>query len=281
MGSCVTKTQERNAAQQNTQHTSICERPQNDYSDESVAICERPGDATRDICTETDIYRNHHRIDIANDYKLDDSELELKDRNSSTPSADMAKFKHYKKRKILYDIELVEWMRSNNTTFIVIDVRNTNMDYLGGHINGAINIEHINFITKLKQMIDTYYKVKNIVFHCMYSQCRGPMCCNWYCMALTALLNDYANAHNNDNINQDSFMKICLHESEDFNVLFDVEMDEEKYNHLCHQNIYVLHLGFVHFVNKYRDDKRLVVDFDASFWNKEKRSDTLIHKHDW
>eukprot|EP01084_Bolivina_argentea_P083204 150664_1 len=241
------------------------------------------------------IHPNENYIDTVLDFTIEnnmdemnikltnDNELQLSD-DKSESSFDAATFKHYKQQKRIYDLELVEWIQSNNSNFIIIDVRNTNMDYLGGHIKGAINIEHINFIKKIKELIEKYYKIKNIIFHCMYSQCRGPMCANWYCMALTALLTEFDinNISNQlDDHKQQSFMKICLNESEDFSELFDMKMNKEKYNYLCNQNIYILHLGFVHFANRYRNDTNLVIDFDEKFWYKQQFSDTLVHKNDW
>eukprot|EP01084_Bolivina_argentea_P150133 262183_1 len=203
--------------------------------------------------------------------------------NELCKNAETLTDKHHKKHEWLADIELVEWMKNNDTNFIVIDVRQSNMDYLGGHIKGAINIQHTSFIKQIKQLIENHYKVKNIIFHCMYSQSRGPLCANWYCMALEGLLTEF-HLNDNDNIQsyeQSVYLNKCLNENTDFSVLLEIEIDQNKYKYLCNQNIYVLRHGFVNFVNKYRNDKSLVSDFDNSFWITQRNSNVLLHKNDW
>eukprot|EP01083_Nonionella_stella_P246115 854855_1 len=223
------------------------------------------------------------RIDMdEKDFRLCDmdhsNDLEMSEHSASS-SVDLSKFKHNKQRKLLSDSTLVEWMQSSpDKHFIVIDVRDTNMDYSGGHIKGGINIEHIDFIKKIKGIVETYHTIPNIVFYCMYSKCRSPMCCDWYCMAVTALLNKY----DNGNKPLPSLMKICSHESADFKDLYQVEMNEDMYRNLCQQNVYVLDVGFAHFLNKYNNDADLVVDFDTNMWMKQPYSeDKLIHRNDW
>mmetsp|Transcript_7406 Transcript_7406/g.10930 ORF Transcript_7406/g.10930 Transcript_7406/m.10930 type:complete len:127 (-) Transcript_7406:2204-2584(-) len=70
---------------------------------------------------------------------------------------------------------VVDWMRKKKPGFLIIDVRES--DFAGGNIKGAINMPAFEFkLASMKKLCDIGEK-KNIdtfVFHCMYSQSRGP-----------------------------------------------------------------------------------------------------------
>ncbi len=72
--------------------------------------------------------------------------------------------------------ELATLMRDGANDLIVVDVRD--LDRAGGHIRGSINIYADEFVTNARRYARewTTNPPKRVVFHCMYSQQRGPMC---------------------------------------------------------------------------------------------------------
>merc|ERR1711971_642641 len=86
--------------------------------------------------------------------------------------------------------ELTDLMKSKQRRdCVVIDVRNSDLDFVGGHIKYAVNIQHDTFLQSVPRIIEQYHAVERIVIHCMYSAHRGPKCCGLYCDALDILLN--------------------------------------------------------------------------------------------
>ena len=105
----------------------------------------------------------------------------------------------------------------------VIDVRTTKQDYKGGHIPMSINYEYITFIKNIPKLIemsffnaydnsDSYRKNNEnkviLIFHCMYSQARGPQCCQWYANTLKYICDKYyCRKNHNLNIDNETEMK--------------------------------------------------------------------------
>lgn len=58
--------------------------------------------------------------------------------------------------------------------FAVVDVRDS--DYVGGHIKGGYHYPSNTIDEKLPELQQSLYenKIKDVVFHCMLSQARGP-----------------------------------------------------------------------------------------------------------
>ena len=159
----------------------------------------------------------------------------------------------------------MDWMGSTEKEvgidYIVIDVRTE--DFIGGNIRDAINIPHDEFVSNIPNIINNYYKTKNIIFHCMYSMHRGPECCDWYINAINALLN-------NDKL---LIGRLCSNEHEDFAALIDMKLDNEKREYLKQQNIHLLFQGFSNFLHKNKTNSPLIDNFDQDHW-----TDDLQHK---
>ena len=50
----------------------------------------------------------------------------------------------------------------------VIDVRHSDQDYIGGHVNGSTNIPYPTFKESLPHTLSTYSIKQNFIIHCMY-----------------------------------------------------------------------------------------------------------------
>lgn len=177
----------------------------------------------------------------------------------------------------LYDYDLIGYIDDDKMNdYIVIDVRDPNLDYPGGHITGAINIYHEDFIKKLPELVDEYNMKSKIIIHCMYSQSRGPMCCKNYCLAIESLLK----YHNNNDYGE---IEQCIKQNQDFEILKSINLDDKLYDNLLNQQIYVLKNGFRGFVNKFRENTKYVTDFDIKHWHYENigGAKELYHKNDW
>ncbi|GAX80386.1 hypothetical protein CEUSTIGMA_g7825.t1 [Chlamydomonas eustigma] len=79
--------------------------------------------------------------------------------------------------------QLAEFLRNQEKQHtLVVDVRGE--DFQGGHIKGATNIDSQGFSqdvavdTFIDQYLTSSGTVKRVVFHCMFSQQRGPRCAN-------------------------------------------------------------------------------------------------------
>merc|ERR1719464_884284 len=75
--------------------------------------------------------------------------------------------------KYIKPVDLLK--RLKDKTVLVIDVRGD--DYEGGHIPGCRNIPCGQFKPKVDALVKEMIKTKKlVVFHCMYSMTRGPLC---------------------------------------------------------------------------------------------------------
>ena len=180
--------------------------------------------------------------------------------------------------------KLRQWMDSQDTStetdttdFLVIDVRDPSLDYPGGHIKGCINIEQEIFKKNIPLLIQKYHETPNIIIHCMYSQCRGPLCCRSYCVGVESLLHEFHDKEYTSDLFDNSI------ENEDWKGLKDVTMDQQMATNLTQQNVFLLKEGFRGWVNEFKDDTRYVEDFDMEHWVCEEVGGTtgLYHKNDW
>jgi len=83
--------------------------------------------------------------------------------------------------------------RADFSEFVIIDCRYW-YEYEGGHIKGALNLNQKKYIKKYFDQIHKNRQEKNgrraIIFHCEYSQHRGPELCKYF-----RALDREANAH--------------------------------------------------------------------------------------
>lgn len=61
----------------------------------------------------------------------------------------------------------------------VVDVRDDDYNQ-GGHIKGAVNFPSANFTKTVTQLIEATGGADKVVFHCQFSQVRGPQCARYY-----------------------------------------------------------------------------------------------------
>lgn len=69
--------------------------------------------------------------------------------------------------------QLVQLLRSD-ATLLVVDVRDA--DRAGGHIKGSKNVTAANLKSNVQRYVQEWRHFDKIVFHCMFSQVRGPSC---------------------------------------------------------------------------------------------------------
>lgn len=187
-------------------------------------------------------------------------------------------WKYRKFHRTIYHFDLMGYIDDiNDNDYIVIDVRDPSLDFVGGHIKGAINIYHEDFINKLPFIVSKYNTKSKLIIHCMYSQSRGPMCCQWYCLGIESLLKNYNKKQ------EDKSFEQSIQENSDFEILKTIDLDENMYNNLLNQGIYLLKDGFRGWVNKFKDNDKYVEDFDINHWNYETvgGKKELYHKNDW
>mmetsp|Transcript_8199 Transcript_8199/g.16023 ORF Transcript_8199/g.16023 Transcript_8199/m.16023 type:complete len:140 (-) Transcript_8199:192-611(-) len=73
---------------------------------------------------------------------------------------------------------------SKREDIVVIDVRDD--DWKGGNIKGSINVPSWRFPDKLEDLLKEHKDRKAIVFHCMFSQQRGPRAARAFSQALAS-----------------------------------------------------------------------------------------------
>lgn len=67
---------------------------------------------------------------------------------------------------------------SKESNIAIIDVRGA--DYAGGHIAGSVNVPYDKFAEQLDALVAKYKDTDRVIFHCMYSEQRGPHCANTF-----------------------------------------------------------------------------------------------------
>jgi len=69
---------------------------------------------------------------------------------------------------------------------VIVDVRDT--DFKGGNIRGALNIpsEHFYNDAQVDDLVERFAQSQYVVFHCMFSQQRGPFCATKFASRLGA-----------------------------------------------------------------------------------------------
>lgn len=88
-------------------------------------------------------------------------------------------------------VERLEDSKDNEERrILVVDVRQG--DFAGGNVRGALNVPSDEFEDRLDELMSlTVGKNRDVVFHCMLSQVRGPSCCNKFIQYLYNNALDY------------------------------------------------------------------------------------------
>eukprot|EP01084_Bolivina_argentea_P224788 380038_1 len=169
-------------------------------------------------------------------------------------------------------------MFMNWKSFLILDVRNNDLDFIGGHIKNAMNISYHIFESNMPQIINKYNNFDIIIIHCMHSQYRAPKCCDLYCVLVNVAL--HLSQHNTTNIKIKKYYNNFLNKNKTYKKLFDqiLVLNQDEFNNLRKQKIMLLEDGFQNFVSKYHKSIELIQNFDPQYWNlKENR---LYHKYD-
>ncbi|KAH0832078.1 Rhodanese-like domain-containing protein, partial [Lanmaoa asiatica] len=106
--------------------------------------------------------------------------------------------------------------------YLVVDVRDS--DWKGGNIKGSHNLPSLKFQSGVNELISKTKGVPMVVFHCKYSQERGPVAAGIY------------------------DAKRSLQEAEEYK----------------NQQVYVLQGGFNTFATKFKDDPLLVENWNEN-----------------
>ena len=142
----------------------------------------------------------------------------------------------------------------SDTPMVIIDVRNPNVDFIGGHVPSCINIEYDKFETVIeKEIVSTLCNKNQIIIHCMESLHRGPRCCNKYNQIRKKTINS----------------KDCSDELKD---------------KVTKQTIYLMEGGFQEYLNFWigknlsqEKFQTFVQDFDPSCWDKNNKEGIWKH----
>ncbi|KAF5369275.1 hypothetical protein D9758_002615 [Tetrapyrgos nigripes] len=131
--------------------------------------------------------------------------------------------------KYMTSEELAEIIRSDKVPkkdYLVVDVRDD--DYAGGNIVGAVNLPSRDFLMNVDNLVKDTKNVPVMVFHCALSQVRGPKAARIY-------------KETRQNV---------LSETDD----------------TSSTQVYVLRDGFTVFQTKFKDDPKLVENWDKDVW---------------
>ena len=195
----------------------------------------------------------------------------------------------YKEYETITNITLMDWITAGKTGYIVIDVRNEDLDYPGGHIKGSLHFQHDRFRNEIAKIIARYHQMATVIIHCMYSCSRGPKCCKLYCDALNILLN--ISQHNA--IENDVEARIQQHHLDEMQndrqwrqALDAFDLSKVQFDNLCNQKVLLLSGGFFGFLNGLKEQNRdsFVIEFNPFLWEwKDPRGEgfKFYHKHDW
>lgn len=96
--------------------------------------------------------------------------------------------------------EVAEYIRTTTRT-VIIDVRED--DHAGGHIKGSHHIPAPVLRTQPSRYLHLAKNADRIIFHCMFSQCRGPTCASVFQAAL-------AGSVDGDNPSEMPLPKVCV-----------------------------------------------------------------------
>jgi len=163
----------------------------------------------------------------------------------------------------------------NNFIYQIIDVRNTNQDYIGGNITGCHNIQYDDFKNKLSFIINQYANKDYIVIHCMYSQCRALRSMHYYKKCIEHIMTKFLN-RKNKNVNEISFNNTDYKYFKD-NIIIDINL----INNLLKQKMFILKNGFSGWISYHHNSiyfNKYIQNFDKKFW---KINIKYKHCDDW
>ena len=168
----------------------------------------------------------------------------------------------------------------NNFIYQIIDVRNTNQDYIGGNITGCHNIQYDDFKNKLSFIINQYANKDYIVIHCMYSQCRALRSMHYYKKCIEHIMTKFLN-RKNKNVYEISFNNTDYKYFKD-NIIIDINL----INNLLKQKMFILKNGFSGWIRHHHNSiyfNKYIQNFDKKFWKIKLKNNSIKYKHrdDW
>eukprot|EP01084_Bolivina_argentea_P280047 478847_1 len=159
--------------------------------------------------------------------------------------------------------ELAIKIKKKDKTILVIDVRDPNIDYNGGHIPNSINIPYDKFDDSMSYIIQHILSINNlssIIIHCMESKHRGPRCCNKFTDWQKQI-----SQYNKLNTNKTSKHIIEL-----------IQQYDNLPSIISKIKVYLLTGGFQAYINKYHNKLALIQNFDKKYW-KHNQHGILVH----
>jgi len=121
--------------------------------------------------------------------------------------------------------EIIKSDRRPHKDYLVVDVRDH--DFRGGNVKHALNKPSGQFLNTVNELVKDAKDVPLVVFHCWFSQIRGPKAARIY---------------------EETRLKVIGE------------------NNLNGQEIFILRDGIAAFQDKYKDDPDLVENWDKNVW---------------
>jgi hypothetical protein len=171
----------------------------------------------------------------------------------------------------------------NVKSFLIIDVRD--VDFAGGHIiMNCVNIFHTNLEKQWSTVISDYSHIPLLIFHCMYSEIRGPAAYQRYQYLTQTLLKMYKTEkqpkqeqeqeQKQSNSNNNSSSEKQKQNKANIEIYFQgigFVLNDEIVTNLSKQQIKVLKGGFYEWVEQCQkhNQLQLIQDYNPKMWQTQ------------
>eukprot|EP01084_Bolivina_argentea_P157541 274519_1 len=251
--------------------------------------------------SESDYSSSVSSIQI-NNSELEEKELKDSEFKLSESIVDINLIKDLTSDAAFIECEkILSLLNSDVSNYVIIDVRQKNEDYIGGHIANSIRIPHMTFYWQIPFIFAQYNSKSMFILQCMYGVRRSVECMEFYAKAVAEVIANYEKTDETSYFimykskidNDDSGSKTKFGAMNDMNnsIYIDkkiiyIKCTESMYNNLCNQKLYVVKDGFFGLINDPNVDKtntNIIAEFDEDEWqqlsilNKTK----LYHKNEF
>eukprot|EP01083_Nonionella_stella_P146537 461005_1 len=190
----------------------------------------------------------------------------------------------------------------SGSNHVILDVRDPNMDYSGGHIVGSVNISDKIFYESIPDLIKKYASNPILIIYCMYGYRRAVKCMEFYVKAISELITNYDEDTKTSHYLMYSLFTQNMDDSRIHLMMYDGQnkwmdesvtrkkvdidfCDDEMIQNLKKQTLYVLKGGFFKLINDPKNTE-MIEGFDRSHYEQlELRGvyDTKMyyHKHEY
>ncbi len=262
----------------------------------------------------------HSKWDTNSNYSSSDgsdSELIIHERNNNSLLTLEMKDSEFKLSESIVDInatkvlvnkaefiqceEILSLLNSNDSNYIIIDVRQENDDYIGGHIANSIRIPNQIFYNKIPEMMEKYNQKSIFILQCMYGARRSVECMEFYAKAISEVIANYSKKDETsyfimytskvDTDNIKSKTKFAAMDDMNNSTYIDkktiyIKCNELMYHNLCNQKLYVVKDGFFGFINNTNVDQtntNIIAQFDMNEWQELSvlNETKLYHKNEF